>query len=432
MDGIELIEALRRELPDIKTIIISGYEDFSYARSALRSGTIDYLLKPITPSTLQKTLENSIPLLESDKTKKQFKIIHALLSNETAEAPDENLVKEFFPAASYSVSLYRKNGLPLRFNKNILSSVYYKITDTAIDLYGRDEMEGLHIAAPSSNSDEDILIKDIPGYTTTVRWHKPVSILQLGSVVKQMYTVLDTNLSIGKTQVFAAGAKNCIKKSVPVNAEFKQQAELFAKNNNVEGLKKLFSDFIKTCEKETPPQMYVEKLILGFFEQIRFETHGAVWDEYFEFMIEDAFFYATTYSELQMSLLYVMEKTLPHLFDTIGKVDTPEFFALIRDYIHTHLAEPLTLQFLCTHFGISQTYMSRLFRKYTGQSFINYFNIERIEKAKQHLADKNMLIRDAAALVGFNDQFYFSKVFKTLTGITPSDYIHGCESPFLS
>ena len=110
---------------------------------------------------------------------------------------------------------------------------------------------------------------------------------------------------------------------------------------------------------------------------------------------------------------------------SINKIDTPEFFGLIEEFIRDKLAEPISLQQTCIHFGISQTYMSRLFRKYTGLSFTNYLTRSRIEKAKQYLSGGSTLIKDAAALTGFNDQFYFSKVFKSLTNQSPSEFISG-------
>ncbi|MEG2653685.1 MAG: AraC family transcriptional regulator [Ruthenibacterium sp.] len=57
LDGIALIERLHREFPSIKTVIISGFNDFEFARSALQSRTVDYLLKPINPFELKQTLE---------------------------------------------------------------------------------------------------------------------------------------------------------------------------------------------------------------------------------------------------------------------------------------------------------------------------------------------------------------------------------------
>ncbi|MDR0601351.1 MAG: AraC family transcriptional regulator [Treponema sp.] len=120
-----------------------------------------------------------------------------------------------------------------------------------------------------------------------------------------------------------------------------------------------------------------------------------------------------------------MSKIIPGKEDAVFKIDTPEFFTLIREYIAAHLAESLTLQSLCGHFGISQTYMSRLFRKYTNQSFLNYLTRARVGQAKRYLAKKGILVKDAAALAGFSDQFHFSRVFRSLTGLSPSEYRHG-------
>jgi two-component system response regulator YesN len=119
----------------------------------------------------------------------------------------------------------------------------------------------------------------------------------------------------------------------------------------------------------------------------------------------------------------MLEKLLPQTGQHITKIDTPEFFGLIEEYVKDKLNEPLSLQQACMHIGISQTYMSRLFRKYTGLSFSNYLTRSRIELAKQYLSDGKTLIKDAATMAGFKDQFYFSKVFKSFTGFSPSDYI---------
>jgi two-component system response regulator YesN len=179
---------------------------------------------------------------------------------------------------------------------------------------------------------------------------------------------------------------------------------------------------LKKWEAGEQPQIYVEESVRSIFESLRLGLNQPR-DEELECMIDDAFYYAASYDELRESLLCIPEKLLPDPGQQICKVDTPEFFELIREYTNAHAAESLTLQSLCGHFGISQTYMSRLFRKYTGLSFINYLTSLRIEKAKGYLLNKNTIIKDAAALAGFNDQFYFSRVFRSVTGQSPSEYI---------
>ena len=75
-------------------------------------------------------------------------------------------------------------------------------------------------------------------------------------------------------------------------------------------------------------------------------------------------------------------------------------------------------------FGISQTYVGKLFRKYAGTSFSQTFTQMRIDRAKE-LFDENPkpYIKDVALAVGYADQFYFSRVFRSYTGKSPTEYM---------
>ena len=95
-------------------------------------------------------------------------------------------------------------------------------------------------------------------------------------------------------------------------------------------------------------------------------------------------------------------------------------------YIVEHYAHPLSMQSVCDEIGISQTYLSRLFRKYSDTTFNAYLTRCRMEAAKQLLRDKpDLLLRDVAACVGYEDSSYFTKVFHQYTGLTPSQYASG-------
>jgi two-component system response regulator YesN len=66
-DGISLLKEISAEYPDIKTIVISGYDDFEYARAAIKSGSLDYLLKPVDPKELNRAIEHACKIIERDK-----------------------------------------------------------------------------------------------------------------------------------------------------------------------------------------------------------------------------------------------------------------------------------------------------------------------------------------------------------------------------
>ncbi|MDO4547703.1 MAG: response regulator [Clostridia bacterium] len=103
-------------------------------------------------------------------------------------------------------------------------------------------------------------------------------------------------------------------------------------------------------------------------------------------------------------------------------------FSSIEDYISLHIAKRITLSSLCRHCGVSQTTANRLFRRYTGMSFLEYLTKRRIDRARELLEiSPHLMIKEVAHNCGFGDPLYFSKVFKTCVGCAPSEYIQRTE-----
>ncbi len=94
----------------------------------------------------------------------------------------------------------------------------------------------------------------------------------------------------------------------------------------------------------------------------------------------------------------------------------------VQAYIRENVDKRLTLKDVASVFGYSQNYLSSLFGKYAGLSFIDYVNKCKIEKAKNMLSNPNTMIYEVATRLGFDSQFYFSKVFKKIEGISPTAY----------
>jgi two-component system response regulator YesN len=426
MDGLELLKRLHAELPDLTVIIISGYQDFEYTRTAMQHGAADYILKPVTPSALNAALERVIPLLDEQIGRNRFSLIRRLLNNAAIE---EGELGKYFSAPAYAMGISRKNGLPRRFSGGVYN-LKYSVEEETIDIYGRDAMESIHICSDDSIRSREAFERinwlhgGIPGYVTTVVCPDPFPIEKLPETVKSLYAILDSSLTIGLNQLISTAAPGAGQagKTRETDSEAFRVLDCYIKESRTDKIRRFFPDFLEKCRREKHPQLYVEKSVRILLEKLRSQTGDTAFDDEFEFMIDDAFFYATTYDELTESFSDILDRLFRDKGRAHGKVDTPEFFELIKEYISLHLAEALSLQSMCGHFGISQTYLSRLFRKYSGQSFINYLTRLRIEKAKQYLLNRDILIKDVAPLVGFEDQFYFSRVFRSLTGQSPSKY----------
>lgn len=121
------------------------------------------------------------------------------------------------------------------------------------------------------------------------------------------------------------------------------------------------------------------------------------------------------------SLRFIFQSYIFH--DKNYKIDTPEFLHTVKKDLKLHMSEEVTLQSICKKFAVSQSYLSRLFRKYENQTFNEYLTGLRVARAMELLeTDKSMLVKDVAAMVGYKDQFYFSKIFRSVTGKMPSEW----------
>ena len=92
------------------------------------------------------------------------------------------------------------------------------------------------------------------------------------------------------------------------------------------------------------------------------------------------------------------------------------------EYLETHLAEHVTLQEMASQSRMSRSHFVRSFRQATGQSFVSYLLLRRIECAKQLLATTDKSIAEISQGSGFGNQSYFGSVFRELVGMSPKDY----------
>ncbi len=125
--------------------------------------------------------------------------------------------------------------------------------------------------------------------------------------------------------------------------------------------------------------------------------------------------------ELCIQLQYTIETFIESLFHTPEDSNNKLVINAIR-YINEHCTENLSLSLVADKFHISPAYLSTIFKQNTTMSFKEYSNMIKIEEGKRLLLNTNYAILDIAISCGFEDQSYFSKVFKKYVGITPKQF----------
>ena len=129
----------------------------------------------------------------------------------------------------------------------------------------------------------------------------------------------------------------------------------------------------------------------------------------------------TNLEDLSAWVSNMLQRFISFTFE-FDKVKHADAVYKVIEYIKTNFRRHMSLEDIAASTYLSKTYLSSLFKKETGYSISEYINIVRIDRSKSLLMEENMSIIEIANLCGFEDQSYFTKVFKHIVGITPKKY----------
>ena len=134
-----------------------------------------------------------------------------------------------------------------------------------------------------------------------------------------------------------------------------------------------------------------------------------------------------TYTELSDWFIAKIDNVCHNIL-TKKEENTVDIIKNAQDYIASNYSKDLILDDVSKELQISPYYFSKLFKKRTGSTFIEYLTNVRIERAKELLRNTNKSMKEICLEVGYSDANYFSRTFKKNVGVTPSEYKEGRES----
>ena len=481
MDGLTLARLAKKEIPGLKVVILSGYDDFNYAKQAIGIGVEDYLLKPITKNALIERLSEIRSRYEHEKTQKEY---YEKFQREM-QAYEKNSSRDFFEAlVGGSMDMMEVYKRAEKLGLDIVAEAYNVLIFTMNcdedfsgqrDEYSSWEAESLELLENffAGHSSAMLFRSNIFSYGVLLKGQREAIEENTRACVDEIRKILSRQ--DGRREWFLAVGQSVerlsqIQKSYHTASRAFSQRYLYDENI-------LYYDEMETMEHlggqaETEDNAYLQKVDVNALNPAilqKFLSNGL--QEETENFVKD-YFYAIGQEPME-SLVFRNYVILNVRFSVISFIkglgcdtnemesaDTEEVLAEsgknmesaiayakkmisqaieIRDqnsgnknrsilktavdFIDSHyMDEEISLNTVANVANVSSNHFSALFSQNMGQTFIEYLTTLRMNKAKELLRCTGMRSSEIAGEIGYKDAHYFSYLFKKTQGMTPSDY----------
>lgn len=481
MDGLTLARLAKKEIPGLKVVILSGYDDFNYAKQAIGIGVEDYLLKPITKNALIERLSEIRSRYEHEKTQKEY---YEKFQREM-QAYEKNSSRDFFEAlVGGSMDMMEVYKRAEKLGLDIVAEAYNVLIFTMNcdedfsgqrDEYSSWEAESLELLENffAGHSSAMLFRSNIFSYGVLLKGQRETIEENTRACVDEIRKILSRQ--DGRREWFLAVGQSVdrlsqIQKSYHTASRAFSQRYLYDENI-------LYYDEMETMghpggQAETEDNAYLQKVDVNALNPAilqKFLSNGL--QEETENFVKD-YFYAIGQEPME-SLVFRNYVILNVRFSVISFIkglgcdtnemesaDTEEVLAEsgknmesaiayakkmisqaieIRDqnsgnknrsilktavdFIDSHyMDEEISLNTVANVANVSSNHFSALFSQNMGQTFIEYLTTLRMNKAKELLRCTGMRSSEIAGEIGYKDAHYFSYLFKKTQGMTPSDY----------
>lgn len=454
MTGLELAAEIRTSYPEIKVVILSAYDDFKYAQDAIRFGVKGYLLKPLMKNDFFNVFSKLAEELREDEEAKAVDRVEELMLLDLIKGENLSQYADQWnqQTQSFRVAIFSFDRL---FKEASTFSIRQKITELAADFWNRYQVSilfyGNSLIVLSTNS-------------------KLVSKQSLLPKINLFIDSLKDNLGdLFKNQEnFVVGVGNPASKYQEISRSYNEavyaysykyfneyETVIFHEDLTVEGnrgnqieLQNFMLDHVNKIENQlmesmkSEGKMAVGDLVNHFFDpykqigglpiaeirsscseliiilMFRFKEKGIALSSIDQQHVLGRIYEIDSLKELKRWLTQMLETIS---FDLIhqDKKDVNSYVLMAKEYVKGNYQERITLEDISHRLFLHQAYFSAIFKKETGQNFIDYVNQVRVDKAVQLLKNTDYKIKVISDMVGFQSHSYFNKVFKNETGVTP-------------
>ncbi|CAM4261715.1 response regulator [Paenibacillus phoenicis] len=477
MDGQRFLEALHDRFGDIRVIVISGYSQFEYLKAAIRYQACEYLLKPVSVPELRESMVQAIEAIrrymslqqqqretrEMRRMKRGAFLINVTVQRITNRADILQQARELQMDAGIRYRLvlirfrqfsevartnFHGNAELLMFSiDNILREI---LGDDQIPAFISEDGMGYCLIVPASSIEgQAFAASEAGGDSVRFEWlealHEAVQrtlrlevlagvsgLCEGFAELPEAYrtaerTLLRLTLHGSGLTVSLADNPEQPRKTEALPSFVAQEIRQAFASGNAKDLRRLLDEYQARVDRSvdiTISQVHRELAIIreAAVSEMRgiAAAHPPLYDA-------AAITEVTDPAELRRLLTGWADAAEEYGADR-RETDSSQLIWHIVDYLDAHYFEDISLIDVATRFHLDPSYLSKLFKSVTSENFIEYVTRKRIEKACELLRSSERKISEISELIGYENQRYFSQVFKKSTGQTPSEYREAQQS----
>lgn len=470
--GIELMQALNESALYPRIILISGFTEFEYARSAIKLGVVEYLLKPINENELIDIVKNILEEFESQKQEKELfndlvgysdeirsRVLTDLLTGKISQPNNSILRLKHFLGIDFA---YKAATCLIAYSNSVTNPDSNDYVEDTLLSFSISNIMGdilpLFCEHFFSLSIEDLNVFVLFSLRTGENLQKSIRDI-LENATRQLSELFNTNIAFGvgdevadilelsksfKSAKYAINSYNFNNWNCILN---------YKKNNNKDNLdiQSIYVDYnfkaiasdIKNCDKaaaskdlklliaeflrqnnQNPIPLQIKLFYINVMNTLFKDclVSGPPSDEFLTLCINSLEDIGTFFTpeKLINGLQNIVDFLLSQYSEFIGN-KRHWLLDQITEYINKNYTAPLTMKSVAHKFYLNPSYFCKLFKNETGSTFTHYLMRLRVEKAKE-LMGSNKKLYDIAASVGYDNVQYFSTIFKEIEGVAPSQY----------
>ena len=475
MDGLELCKLVKKELPNIKILILSGYDEFDYAKEAIRLGVTEYLLKPISSGKLLEALNGVSESIRREKEDKDLvrkymeemrentehekqKFFEQMIAGNLSMADALETGKKYemnLSAGMYNLLLFRFTlGEENRKSGELLGEAEYaieKLTERLEYVFEFQRgVEGWAFLLMADNEEQmservKELSKDLEeimkNYSTIAYFGgigQPVARLrELEESFREAERALAARFTMELNRIISVEdirmAQNVdTLDDIEITSfgeieKTRTMLEKFLNNGAEDEIDEFVDVYINELPEENLKSVLMRQYIImdayivmmSFCEKIE-GIEGEMQAQSEE--LKNSMKTIQTLEEIKNYIRMLLKKIIG-VRDTISGRRYSDIIEIAKDQIRkTYMSDDISLNTIAAEVGMSPSYFSSIFSKEMGKTFVEYLTEIRMDRAKELLMCSSMKTSEIGYEVGYKDPHYFSYIFKKTQNCTPKEF----------